>query len=263
MENYGQNPDLAFILPWRYAVEKGSENVKPSKTQKTNEIRFYPSVVTPGDTVCIITRVHNYSLLTFENTLKVDYYLGDPINGGIKLTDIYGETGSSKYSTMIYGASEANIDFEEYFTFNWEVPDTLSCSPRIYAVIDPEDEFTEIHENNNTGWNVIRLIDCGHCEYAENYIDVESFDSELFHFETYPNPVSTFSKIRFSLPWQENVRIDLYDLSGQKVYTVTNQQYPAGEQELSFYAGNLCAGIYFYQIKAGGFVRTAKLIILN
>jgi hypothetical protein len=263
VENYGQKPDLAFILPWRYAVEKGSGNIKSSKLQRTNEIQFYPLVVSHGDTVCITTRIHNYSLLTFDNQLKVDYYLGDPENGGIKLTDIYGESGSSKHSTMIYGAAEANLDFEEYLTFNWKVPDTLSCSPRIYAVIDPENECAEIHENNNKGWNVLHILDCEECEYHEYYINVDDFNSNLFSLETYPNPVSAYSTIRFSLPRSEDVTIEVYNLSGQKVCTVTNSQYPQGEQEVVFYAGHLSDGLYFYKLTAGSFTRTTKLIILK
>ncbi|MEN8158387.1 MAG: T9SS type A sorting domain-containing protein, partial [Bacteroidota bacterium] len=263
VENYGQKSDLAFILPWRYAVEKGSDNIKLSKKQKTSEIQFFPRVVSPGDTVCITTRVHNYSLLTFDNVLKVNYYLGDPGNGGVELTDIYGVTGSSKQSTMIYGAADASLDFEEYLTFNWRVPDTISCSPRIYAVIDQEDEYTEIHEDNNTGWNQLNMLGCAACEYNDYYINTDHYDARLFNFETYPNPVSNYSRMHFSLPWQEHVKIELYNLSGQKVGTVTDTHYPPGEHEVVFYAGELVDGVYFYSIKAGGFVRTAKLIVMK
>lgn len=263
IDNYGQKPDLAFILPWRYAIEKGSDHIKPSKLQKTGEIRFYPAIVSPGDTVCITTRVHNYSLLKFENTLKINYYLGDPENGGIELIDIYGVNGSSKISTMMYDATEATHDFEEYLTFNWQVPDTVTCSPRIYAVIDQEDEYTEIHEDNNTGWNKLNIIGCTACEYAENYVGEERYDAKLFLFESYPTPVSTYSRIRFSLPGAANVRIELYNMSGQKLATVTDAYYPPGEQEVEFYAGAMTDGLYFYKLTAGAYTRTAKLIVMK
>ncbi|MBN1132894.1 MAG: T9SS type A sorting domain-containing protein [Bacteroidales bacterium] len=263
VDNYGQKPDLAFILPWRYAVEKGTDHIKPSKLQRTNEIQFYPRIVFPGDTVCIVTRVHNYSLVTFDNQLKADFYLGDPEDGGIKLSDVFGVAGTSKPSTMIYGASEANIDFEDYLSFNWKVPDTLTCSPRIYAVIDPENEYEEIHENNNTGWNVLRVVDCADCAYPENYIHVKNPGAEESYIRAYPNPASTYATIRFALPWQEHVTIELFNLSGQKIGTVADSPYPPGEQEVTFYAGDLSDGVYFCKLTAGSFTRTVRLFILK
>lgn len=262
-ENYGQKPDLAFILPWKYAVEKGSENIKPSKKQKTSEIQFYPRIVSPGDTVCITARVHNYSLLKFENYLKVRYYLGDPEMGGVELTDIYGETGSSRLVTMMYLAEDANIDFEEYLSFNWQVPDTITCSPRIYAVIDPENEIDEIHESNNRGWNVLPILECTNCEYAENYIDVENTRADLFSFRTYPIPAVSWSRIAFSLPHPEHVTIELFNLSGHKLATVTDAMYAQGEQEVSYPVGNLSEGLYIYKLTAGKYCRTIKFSVMR
>ncbi len=261
--NYGQKPDLAFILPWRYAKEKGSENITRSKMQRTNEIQFINAIAKPGDTVCIATRVHNYSLKTFNDNLKVDYYLGDPGMGGVKLTDINGTAGSSKNSTMIYGAEDANMDFEEYLIFNWQVPDTVSCSPRIYAVIDPENEFEEIHENNNIGWNVLHIYDCLECLYAENTTSLEKPVSNQVMFEAYPNPFSSYFMIRFTLANPESVTIDLFDMSGQKVRTVADQKYLPGGQEITVNAQDLGAGLYYCKITAGNFNETKKLILVK
>ncbi len=260
-ENYGQKPDLAFILPWRYATEKGSANILISKKQKTNEIQFYPSIVSPGDTVCITTRVHNYSLLTFDNTLKLKYYLGDPENGGIELTDIYGVAGSSKQSTMIYGASEPILDFEDFLSFNWEVPDTITCSPRIYVVIDEEDEYEEIHENNNTAWNKLNIMSCEACEYTEVYYSTESIKTESFKFVSFPNPAKDYSRIHFTLPVPEHVRIEVYNLYGQNLGVLTDEFYSTGEHEIEFNTSDLTYGMYVYKLSTGGHTRTAKFII--
>ena len=176
---------------------------------------FTPPIANPGDTVAIIARVHNFSLKTFDGLIEVDFYLGDPADGGVKLTDIYGATGSSKYSTMNYGATDAIHDREEYLTFMWEIPDTLSCSPRIYGVIDPENEYTEIHKNNNVGWNKLDIYDCDDCKYVERITNIENIYSEKINIKAYPNPFKTHCQIRFSLPQPEAVQIDLYNLSGQ------------------------------------------------
>ncbi len=258
-ENYGQKPDLAFILPWRYAVEKGSDQIKPSMKQRTREIQFYPPFANPGDTVTITTRVHNYSLLTFDDFLDVKLYIGDPEMGGVELTDISGEKGISKPSTMIYGASDANLDFEEYMNFYWQVPDTVTCSPRIYAVIDPDNLYEEIHENNNKGWNVLPMVDCDDCGYIE--VGREPHYTAQAFLETFPNPAGEYSVVRFSLARQGNVMLEIYDISGKRVDVVADRWYPAGDHTLNYATGKLEDGVYYYRMTSGNVTRTAKLIV--
>jgi hypothetical protein len=262
-DNYGAQPDLAFILPWRYATEKGGEDVKISRKQKTNDIQFFHPIVSPGDTVIITTRVHNFSLKTFDDSLKVDYYLGDPAEGGVKLTDINGKIRSSVRSTMIYGATDAINDCEEYFTFLWEVPDTVTCSPRIYAVIDEEGSYAEIHENNNVGWNLLNIYDCEECKYVERITGSGEIAAPTATVRAYPNPFSSTCMIRFVLPQPEKVRIELFDLSGQTAAIVTEGSYGVGEQEVVLNAGGLSDGIYFCRVSAGNYSEIIKLVLLR
>ncbi|MDF1571235.1 MAG: hypothetical protein P1P82_06425 [Bacteroidales bacterium] len=258
-DNYGQQPDLAFILPWRYAVEKGSDQIKASMKQRTKEIQFYPPVANPGDTVTITTRVHNYSLEPFENWLDLKFYMGDPEMGGVELTDIYGEQGVSKYSTMIYGAEDANLDFEEYLNFFWQVPDTVTCSPRIYAVIDPDNTYAEIHKNNNKGWNVLPMFDCEDCGYIE--VGLEPHVVQSVPMDTWPTPARDHSRVRFSLQQDGKVLLEVFSISGQRVDVVTSGWYPAGDHEVSYFAGQLEDGVYFYRMTSGMVTRTARLVV--
>ncbi len=257
--NYGQKPDLAFILPWRYAVEKGSDQIKPSMKQRTREIQFYPPYANPGDTVTITTRVHNYSLQTYEDWLDVKFYICDPEMGGVELTDISGEQGVSKYSTMMYGAEDANLDFEEYLNFYWQVPDTVTCSPRIYAVIDPDQVVEEIHENNNKGWNVLPMAGCDDCGYIE--LEVEPHIANSVPLVTYPTPADEHSIVRFSLQQQGEILLEVFNVSGQRLDVVTNSWYPAGDHEVTYATGHLEDGMYFYRLTSGNVTRTAKLVV--
>jgi hypothetical protein len=262
-KHYSTNPDLAFILPWRYATEKGV-NVTVSRKQKTSDIQFYPPIASPGDTVAIIARVHNFSLKTFDGLLNVDFYLDDPVDGGVKLTDIYGVSGSSKHSLMKYGNSDApEFDREEFLTFMWKVPDTVSCSPRIYAVIDPDNVYTEIHKSNNVGWNMLNIYNCQDCIYVERFTSTQNLLARQLNFTAYPNPFSSHCQIRFSLPQPETVQIDLYNLSGHKVATIANEMYGSGEHEVSVNAENLGNGVYFCRITAGAYSEIIKLILVR
>ncbi|MBN1184267.1 MAG: T9SS type A sorting domain-containing protein [Bacteroidales bacterium] len=260
---YGQKPDLAFILPWRYATEKGGQNVKLSKKQKTNDIQFIKPLAETGDTVCIAVRIHNYSLKTFNERIHLNLYLGDPESNGILLEDIYGNSDISKDVVMMFDATEENLDKEEYFTFNWKVPDTITCSPRIYAKIDPDNEFEEIHENNNLGWNKLLIAGCRECSYAERTAQYKVLDNNSLKLHVYPNPVQTECNIEFFSDKEEHINIDLYNLSGTLVQNIANNIYSIGKHSIILKADHLDAGMYFLKVSANKSSSTLKLLITN
>lgn len=85
--------------------------------------------------------------------------------------------------------------------------------------------------------------------------------------QNYPNPVSTETYFPFELPVAETVGLTIYNLLGQKVWHLTESSLPAGQHRLHWFPGKpnsvrLPAGIYYYQIHAGEFKATRKLIIL-
>ena len=55
----------------------------------------------------------------------------------------------------------------------------------------------------------------------------------------------------------------MYDILGKEVATLVNEEKPAGEYEVEFNAANLPSGIYFYQIKAGNFFETKKMVLIK
>ncbi len=81
--------------------------------------------------------------------------------------------------------------------------------------------------------------------------------------QNYPNPFNPSTVISFSLPERQSVSLNVYNLLGQKVASVLNKEMDAGNYNLTFEAGNLSAGIYFYTLKAGNFVNTKKMMLLK
>jgi len=81
--------------------------------------------------------------------------------------------------------------------------------------------------------------------------------------QNYPNPFNPVTKIRYSLPQQSNVSLIVYNILGQEVITLVNEQQPAGNYEVSFDATTLSSGIYLYKIQAGDYTDVKKMILLR
>lgn len=81
--------------------------------------------------------------------------------------------------------------------------------------------------------------------------------------QNYPNPFNPSTIISWQSPvsgWQS---LKVYNLLGNEVSVLINEYCPAGEYEIEFNAGNLPSGVYFYQLKAGKYQETKKLILLR
>ena len=81
--------------------------------------------------------------------------------------------------------------------------------------------------------------------------------------QNYPNPFNPSTKIKYSVPQSSQVQIKVFDVLGNEVETLVNVEKPIGTYELTWYATNLPSGVYFYQLKAGSFVETKKMILLK
>lgn len=81
--------------------------------------------------------------------------------------------------------------------------------------------------------------------------------------QNYPNPFNPTTTIQYSIPKSVNVEIKVYDVLGNEVATLVNEEKPAGVYEVEFDASNLSSGVYFYKISAGSFNETKKMILLR
>lgn len=86
--------------------------------------------------------------------------------------------------------------------------------------------------------------------------------------QNYPNPFNPSTTITFALPKQSLVRLDVYNILGQKVKSLIDQILPAGEHQIDFDGRDedhqwLASGIYFYRISADEFNQSRKMILLK
>jgi hypothetical protein len=81
--------------------------------------------------------------------------------------------------------------------------------------------------------------------------------------QNYPNPFNASTKIKFSLPKPESVKIEVYNITGQKIVNLLNKPMPAGYHEVEFNGQNLSSGVYLYRIEAGTWTDTRKMLLVK
>ncbi len=89
--------------------------------------------------------------------------------------------------------------------------------------------------------------------------------------QNYPNPFNPSTTINYQIPSEKFVRLKVYDVLGNEVATLVNEEKHAGNYEVKFDASKLASGIYFYQLRASdpstgsgqGFVETKKMILIK
>jgi hypothetical protein len=146
--HYEDLADPAFILPWRYDPEKGYSLQEEEKRQQTKDLQFYPADPKDGDNVTIEARIHNFSLIPTPGLIGVRFYLGDPDSGGVLLENISSETEVFTNQAIAARGTET-------VQFTWTIDAGTGTFPRIYAVIDEDNQLSEIHENNNKSWVIL------------------------------------------------------------------------------------------------------------
>lgn len=81
--------------------------------------------------------------------------------------------------------------------------------------------------------------------------------------QNYPNPFNPATTVRYQIPEISFVTIKVFDVLGKEIATLVNGEKPTGNYEVKFDGTNLPSGIYFYQLRAGSYVQTKKMLMIK
>ncbi|PTM09772.1 MAG: hypothetical protein DA443_07890 [Bacteroidetes bacterium] len=81
--------------------------------------------------------------------------------------------------------------------------------------------------------------------------------------QNYPNPFNPSTTIRFGVPEVSDVKLEVFNMLGQKVATLVNESKDAGFYNVAFDASSLSSGMYIYRLQSGSFVETRKLMLIK
>ncbi|NOX87426.1 MAG: T9SS type A sorting domain-containing protein [Calditrichaeota bacterium] len=116
----------------------------------------------------------------------------------------------------------------------------------------------------------ISRVDIGAFEYLPDTLFVAIDNDKQNHFpksvwlsQNQPNPFNSVTDIRFGLSHDSEVRIDVFNILGQKVTTLVNAKMTAGYHRVKFNGNRFASGIYLYRIQAEDFVKVKKMILMK
>ncbi|NWG29738.1 MAG: T9SS type A sorting domain-containing protein [Ignavibacteriaceae bacterium] len=141
-----------------------------------------------------------------------------------------------------------------------------STETKTYSFID-ENLISETYKYR------LKTIDFdGSFEYSnEIEVEVDFTPIEFVLYQNYPNPFNPSTKIKFTIPDVEThrdaslqmVTLKVYDVLGNEITTLVNEEKQTGVYEVEFDAQTLSSGIYIYKLQAGTFIQTKKMVLMR
>jgi polyhydroxybutyrate depolymerase len=117
---------------------------------------------------------------------------------------------------------------------------------------------------------IVHIFSSGHFFWSDTLAftvtGIENETNQPIEYElkqNYPNPFNPTTKINFAIPQKGYVTLKVYNILGKEIVTLDSGEKPAGTYELTWDATNLPSGVYFYQLLAGSFVETKKMILMK
>lgn len=204
-------------------------------------------------------------------------------NGYYDIYEILPQTVNSA-NNALYKISVADVVIVSLYLNQNEGSGNWKNIGTYYLPADEQITIKVIDSGESTTGPVIRA-DAFKLALFEETTNLDNQDqmhpTEFVLEQNYPNPFNPSTKIRYTIPSSDNlllggargglVTLKVYDVLGNEIETLVNEEKPAGRYEVGFYAEKLASGIYFYQLKAGdpstgsgqGYTAVKKMILLK
>ncbi len=185
--------------------------------------------------------------VTFEAdtsaTLDIWSYVEDPDIVDSLLQYLFEPTATALVA--LYDSTTGELSISSLANTNYSAP--------IYMTVTDDSGATAVDS--------ILAIVIGVVGIEDNWQD--QIPTEFVLMQNYPNPFNPVTNIRYGLPRLAHVRIEIFNILGQDVATLIDEQQPAGYHNVRLEANRLGSGVYFYRLTAGNYCQTRKLIVMK
>lgn len=200
--------------------------------------------------------------MTFNSTwsqsyVSTQYYNGLPLNtSNISSTVIVDAYGTM---TMPGGGSFQALRIRETTTVSGSTSVTYSFLAKNGANVtvsayDPNPPNSGTIDADWYDWNT---------PFTTDVEQISGLPQNFNLSQNYPNPFNPSTKIEYSIPQESFVQLKIYDILGNEIATVVNQEQNAGTYRADFNAQNLASGLYIAKLQAGNYSKTIKMSLLK
>jgi len=188
----------------------------------------------------------------FEFNIAENFSQENAVSGDGSI--IVGDYGSGAFRLLIAGGLEE---------INQVYSNMLTTSSELYSVwdISPDGQFLV-----GSGHNGTTNQDEGYLLSLSGSTTVDESQTMPGSFaltQNFPNPFNPSTSIKYQVSNISQVTLKVFDVLGNIVATLVNEEKPTGTYEVNFNASQLSSGIYFYKLQAGSFVQTKKMILIK
>lgn len=259
LRKYLENGGQLFISGWQI-IESASQILSAIK------------IFEPGNFVYDILQTD-----TSENAITDDFRGADPVIpeyhpitvDSVKIPNFGGDLISMEVLRSISGGSNTEV----LYTYrSSEIPPSefhglpvalrhITASLQIIVIDFP---LYYIKQTESQQLITQGLIDLGEITGIKDETDNTAAIPDRFELsQNYPNPFNPVTIIKYGIPVKSNVVLSLYNILGEQVRVIVNEEKEPGIYKIELNAKNLPSGIYFYQLRAGNYFETNKMVLLK
>jgi hypothetical protein len=279
--NFFQNP---FALGADTDVVRQAEFTDSGELDpKNNQPRMVWIQSVPNDTTVWTIRNNYYSVTTAQQNWYTKYATAGVVGEGSKLTwktnkKVDSVLAFQKVSVYLTNVPETGTAYMDWYrspsganktksqatfnpalndynrkSFDW-LEDSLNCkystTASIYTAADGGKPVGAL-----TWWNMPLT--------AVEKISGQGVPENFVLSQNYPNPFNPSTTLQYSISKSSQVVLEVFNVLGQSVARLVDEQLTPGTYKTTFNASNLSSGVYLYRLKAGDYVQTLKMVLMK
>ncbi len=220
------------------------------------DMYYYADPPWPANTANLCIK----ALTLDEGSIPVELTSFTAVNKGKKIIlEWITATETNNQQFEIYRRNIVNEISTDWMLVGFRESNGTTTQPTYYNF---EDDITDV-KANALEYRLKQIDFNGQFSYSD-IISVDNLAPNGFVLEqNYPNPFNPSTHIKYAVANKQFVSIKVYDVLGNEISVLVNEEKAAGTYEVEFNASELTSGIYFYRLRVGQFVETKKMILLK
>ncbi len=272
-----------------YSTGIAMYQIDGAEGSKNNKV-YNNTIVNPEVTRWNIIAVNGSTGNTLYNNILINHH---SFRGSISIDESSSENFVSDYNILEDRLSDddgnSNMSFSEWQALGYDLHSVIAEPEEEIFVNHSSGDYHLIEDSQpvDIGTSLVSSIVAEDLDNIsrpqENGLDIGAYefagptgvndDKNLFEdfelFQNYPNPFNPTTKIKFQIPLLGGdkrgglVTLKVYDILGREVATLVNEEKQPGVYAVEFNGSELSSGIYYYQLKAGNFIESKKMILMK